>query len=93
MDKSAIVSTIKTLKSELSQHKVREIGLFGSLVRGEQQMYSDILIDFDEGASLFDLVRVGDFLKSKLCHKVDIVPKESLREEIKESVLKEMIVL
>ncbi len=95
MNKKEILNTLRALKPELSRHRVREIGLFGSFVRGEQQDTSDIdvLIDFDDEASLFDLVRVGDFLETKLHRKVDVVPKESLREEIRDSVLKEMIVL
>ena len=34
MDKTEILNTLRVLKPELSQHKVREIGLFGSFVRG-----------------------------------------------------------
>lgn len=95
MDKTEIVNTLKALKPDLLQHKVREIGLFGSFARDEQHNTSDIdvLIDFDDEASLFDLIRVGDFLETKLHRKVDVVPKESLREEIRDTVLKEMIVL
>ena len=59
MDKREIVNTLKALKPDLFQHKVREIGLFGSCVRDEQQNTSDIdvLIDFDDDASLFDQSR------------------------------------
>ena len=38
MDKTEIVNTLKALKSDLLQHKVREIGLFGSFARDEQQI-------------------------------------------------------
>lgn len=76
-------------------HKVRQIALFGSFVRGDQTQESDIdvLVDFEDNASFFDLIRVGDFLEEKLHRKVDVVPKESLREEIRDSVLKDMVVL
>ena len=94
--KKDILRILKALKPELlKQYKVKEIGLFGSFVREEQREASDIdvLVDFQEDASFFDLVRLGLFLEEKFHRKVDIIPKESLRAEIRESVLQEMVML
>lgn len=94
--KKDILRTLKALKPELlTQYKVKEIGLFGSFVREEQGEASDIdvLVDFQEDASFFDLVRLGLFLEEKFHRKVDIIPKESLRAEIRESILQEMVIL
>ncbi len=94
--KKNILRTLKALKPELlTQYKVKEIGLFGSFVREEQGEASDIdvLVDFQEDASFFDLVRLGLFLEEKFHRKVDIIPKESLRAEIRESILQEMVIL
>ena len=93
MIREGVLNTLKDLKPELN--KVREIALFGSFVREEQNASSDIdvLVDLNEDAGLFDLIRVGLFLEEKLHRKVDVIPKESLREEIRESVLQEIIVL
>lgn len=94
--KKDILRILKALKPELlKQYKVKEIGLFGSFVREEQSEASDIdvLVDFQEDASFFDLVRLGLFLEEKFRRKVDIIPKESLRAEIRESVLQEMVTL
>lgn len=94
--KKNILRTLKALKPELlKQYKVKEIGLFGSFVREEQGEASDIdvLVDFQEDASFFDLVRLGLFLEEKFHRKVDIIPKESLRAEIRESILQEMVIL
>lgn len=95
MDKDDILKTLSALKPELAQYKVKELALFGSFIRGEQNPSSDIdiLVDFDEDASLFDLIRIGDYLEKKMALKVDIIPKESLRQELQESVLKEMVVV
>ncbi len=85
---------MRGLKEEISErYKVREIGLFGSVVRGEEKETSDldILVDFKEDADLFDLVGLSLFLEEKLNLKVDVVPKRALREEIRESVLKEAV--
>ena len=48
-------------------------------------------MDFDEGASLFDLVGLGQYLEGVLGCKVDVVSRRSLREELRSSVLNEMI--
>lgn len=89
-----ILSTLRVLKPELlARYKVREIGLFGSFVRGEHGETSDIdvLVDFEEDASLFDHMRLELFLEDVLHHKVDAVSREALRKEISEAVLKEVI--
>jgi predicted nucleotidyltransferase len=85
-----------TRKQELREKfKVKELMIFGSTIRGENKRKSDIdiLVDFEEGADLFDLVGLSLFLERKLQRKVDIVPKRVLRKEIRESVLKEAVAL
>jgi hypothetical protein len=51
----------------------------------------DILVDFDEEADLFDMAGLSIFLQERLNIKVDIVPRRSIREELKESILKETL--
>jgi predicted nucleotidyltransferase len=53
----------------------------------------DLFVDFDEGANLFDLVGLQQFLEEKLECKVDLVSRRSLREELRAAVLDEMISL
>ncbi|MFH1440489.1 MAG: hypothetical protein ABIH18_00375 [Candidatus Omnitrophota bacterium] len=48
-------------------------------------------MSFDDTADLFDLVDISLFLEKKLKHKVDIVLQSSLRQEIKENILKEVV--
>ncbi len=91
-----IVQKLKALKPELQAcYRVREIGLFGSFAREEHHKTSDIdiLVDFTEDASLFDLVRLANFLEEKLQRRLDIVTKDSLRVELRESVLRETITI
>ncbi|MBI2560654.1 MAG: nucleotidyltransferase family protein [Planctomycetes bacterium] len=94
--KEKILKTLRALKQEIiAGYKVKEIGVFGSLIRGELSETSDIdvLVDFEEDADLFDLVGLALFLEEKLNQKVDVVPKRALRKELKESVLKEVVSL
>jgi predicted nucleotidyltransferase len=89
-----ILKTLKSLKKNISnKYKVNRIGLFGSYMRGEQTINSDIdiLTNFKDDADLFDLVGLGQFLEEKLQQKVDIVPEDALRKELKNKILKEAV--
>ncbi|MDO8436379.1 MAG: nucleotidyltransferase family protein [bacterium] len=89
-----IKNIIKIYKEELKEKfKVKEIGIFGSIVRKENKKKSDIdvLVDFEDGADLFDLIELGFYLEKKLGRKVDVVSKRTLRKEIKKTVLKELV--
>jgi predicted nucleotidyltransferase len=92
-NKEETVRAIKALQGELKKYKVRDIGLFGSIVRGEQKQTSDIdvLVDFADDADLFDFVGLGLFLEEKLGQKVDVVPRKALRKELRDGVLKEVV--
>ena len=89
-----IQNTIAAEKEQIRQRYRAEIkGIFGSYARGDFHADSDLdlLVDFDEGANLFDLVGLQQFLEEKLGCKVDLVSRRSLREELRPSVLNEMI--
>ena len=83
------MKTLDEIKSVLAQHKeelterykVKEMGIFGSAVRGEQGKTSDIdiLVDFKEDADLFDLAGLGLFLEEKFNQRVDIVSKGTVK--------------
>jgi predicted nucleotidyltransferase len=84
------------LKNEIKkQYKADIIGIFGSYVRNKQRKKSDldILVKFYEGATLFEFVGLAIFLEEKLGIKVDIVPYDAIRNEIKDKILKETVYL
>lgn len=91
--KEDVLVALRELKPEIrAKYKVKEIGVFGSVIRGEQSETSDIdiLVDFEEGADLFDLVGLALFLEERFHQKVDVASKRALRAEIQESVLREV---
>lgn len=54
----------------------------------------DVLVEFEPGADLIDFVGLSIFLEEKLgIHKVDIVPYDTIRKEIRENIHKEDIYL
>ncbi len=83
-------------REELRQkHKITEMGIFGSYVRGEQKKRSDldILVEIGEPVSLLRFVNIENYLSDLLKTKVDLVSKKSIRPELKERILKEVVYL
>ena len=94
LTKEKILKILNELKREIiDKYKVKEVGLFGSYLENEQKETSDIdiLVEFEENADLFDLIELSFFLEKKFKKKVDVVSKNALRNEIKESILARVI--
>ncbi len=93
--------TLNELKKELYSHKkelyekykIKEIGIFGSFVRNEQNAKSDIdiLVEFEVTPSLLKFVNLEYYLSDLLGVKVDLVMKRALKPTIRETVLKEIV--
>ena len=94
VNKQELLMQLRALKPKVAAlYKVKEMELFGSFVRGEQKEVSDIdvLVEFEEGADLFDLVGLALFLEEKLQREVDVIPKRALRSELRDAVLTEAV--
>ena len=89
-----IEKILKENKAILAKRfKVKEIGIFGSYVRGEQKEKSDvdILVSFYEPISLFEFMDMEEFLTQILGVKVDLVSKKALKPRIGKYILEEVI--
>ena len=87
---------IRAHEGELrKRYKTRVVGIFGSYVRGQQQRESDLdlLAEFDEKASLLDLGGAQVMLSELLEVKVDLVPREDIRPELKDTIEAEVLTL
>jgi uncharacterized protein len=90
--------TLSAYKDELKKnYQVKNIGIFGSYVRGEQKKKSDvdILVEFEESSklSLLDFIGLENYLTDILGVKVDLVEKGSLKPRIGKHVLEEVVVV
>ncbi|MGC9093208.1 MAG: nucleotidyltransferase family protein [Bacteroidota bacterium] len=74
------------------KYKVKEIGIFGSYLKGKQKKRSDldILIDFYEVPDLWTFIEIQDFLSKKLKVKIDLVMKSALKPYIGRIILQEV---
>lgn len=94
MNTEDILNKLKELRPLLAaRYKAKVVGLFGSFVRGEQNANSDIdvLVEFEEGADLFDLLGLTLYMEETFQRPVDIVSNRALREELQDSVLREVV--
>ena len=92
---------LNEIKEIIKQHRniladrygVAVVGIFGSYVRGEQEQKSDIdlLADILRPISLLEMVGAEIYLSEVLKMKVDLVPKRSVREELRNNILEEAV--
>ncbi|MBU2559313.1 nucleotidyltransferase family protein [archaeon] len=93
-DLKAIREILVMHKEELKKrYGVREIGIFGSVVRGEHKKASDvdILVDFDVVPDLLEFVALERHLEEILGLKVDLVRKQVIRPELRDQILAEVV--
>lgn len=94
MNPADIMKTLAAHKEELQQrYKVKEIGVFGSVVRGEQKGTSDvdILVEFEKPIGFFTFLELEEYLSNLLGLKVDLVSKKALKPNIGRYILQEVI--
>jgi len=77
------------------KYKVKEIGIFGSFVRGEEKRTSDvdILVEFEQTPSLLKFIELENYLSDTLGVKVDLVEKKGLKPRIGKYILQEVVML
>ncbi len=93
-----IKKILQAQKSYLAEkYGVKEIGVFGSYVRGDQTRTSDldILIELEKPVriDLLDLIEMENYLSRLLQIKVDVVIKENLKRRIGRQILQETVML
>jgi len=77
------------------QFKVKEMGIFGSIVRGEGKETSDvdILVEFKEPIGFFKFLELEEYLSDIIGRKVDLVSKKALKPRIGKHILREVVFL
>ena len=93
----AKVENIKRILMEkkpflVKKYKIKDIGIFGSYVRGEETKRSDVdlLIEFRESPGFLEFMEIENFLSDTLGIKVDLVMKSALKPRIGQHILNEV---
>ena len=77
---------------KLREYGVRELGIFGSVARNEENDSSDLDILVDLKQHTFDAyMNLLAYFEDRLDCKIDLVMKDSLKPSIKNSVLSETV--
>lgn len=77
------------------KHRVRQIAVFGSVLRGSMRPDSDIdfLVDFEPDYSLRDHIRLTQGLQQLLGRRVEVVDRVALRPELRDRIIREALPL
>lgn len=89
-----IRTQLAAYKPQLAErYGIKEIGIFGSYVRGEQGEKSDVdvLVDFTSSISLLDFIHLENELSDLLGIKVDLVMRTALKPRIGKHILEEVV--
>jgi predicted nucleotidyltransferase len=70
------------INAVVREHRGRSVAIFGSVARGEEREGSDVdlLVEFEPGSSLFDLMRLEDELSALLGVQIDVVSAGGLKD-------------
>ncbi len=87
---------LQAKKADLkAQYHIKQLGIFGSYVRGEAKPDSDLdlLIEFEAGQhfGLLTFCHLENYLSELLGVNVDLVMKDSLKPKIGRQILSEVI--
>jgi len=94
------MKTFEEIKEIIQEHKkdlkkeygVKEIGIFGSYVKGEQKAVSDvdILIELERPIGFVKFMKLEKRISDILGVKVDLVTKKALKPYIGQRILQEV---
>lgn len=90
---------VEHLREELPQladrYQVSSLGIFGSFVRGEQNLDSDldVLVTFSEPPGLLKFIELENYLSDSLGIEIDLVMGDALKPRIGEHILKEVVTI
>jgi len=95
------MKSLTEIKSILAEHKpelaekyaVAEIGIFGSVVRGEAREDSDVdvLVEFNRTIGFVTFMKLSFYLEALFGAKVDLVTRNALKPRIGQYIMKEVV--
>jgi len=75
-----------------NEQNIVYLGLFGSQSRGDNRRNSDVdlLVDFKETKSYFQLAKVQEELENIFQKKIDLVLKNNIKDILKQNIFKDL---
>jgi len=93
MKRDRAIAILKLHQEKLKDFRVKSLDLFGSVARDEARPDSDVdlLVEFDRPVGLFTFLRLQRYLETILDCSVDLGTTDSLKDYLREPVLKEIV--
>ncbi len=94
MDKDQYIRQLGKMLPDLQKrYPIKYLGVFGSYIRNEQTLQSDldVLVEFSKPVSLLEYVRLELELSDALGVRVDLVSKTALKPRIGRHILAEVV--
>lgn len=93
MKRDRAIAILKLHQDKLKDFRVKSLDLFGSVARDEARPDSDVdlLVEFDCPVGVFTFLRLQRYLETILDCSVDLGTPDSLKDYLRESVLKEIV--
>jgi predicted nucleotidyltransferase len=91
--RDSVLEILEINRGSLKRYGVEAISLFGSVARGDAGPRSDVdlLVDVQRGTTLFGLARLQYYLEDLLGRPVDLVTRDALRPQMRDSIMAEAI--
>jgi uncharacterized protein len=92
-----LTTFIRILRQKLpllkERYQVESLGVFGSFVRNDQRLGSDLdlLVSFRNPPSLLQFIELENYLSDLLGIRVDLVMKDNLKRRIGKRILQEVM--
>lgn len=94
MDKQTVLTRLTDSIEEIrNRFSVRQLSIFGSVVRGEATDESDVdvLVEFEEKATFDGFMDLKFYLEDTLRTGVDLVTDKALRPQVRRAIEKELV--
>ena len=93
MKREEVLEIVGKHREQLQQMGVKSLDLFGSVARNEAREDSDVdfFIEFNGEIGIFEFIKVKQYLEDILKVSVDIGTLDSLRENLREPVIKDVV--
>jgi uncharacterized protein len=91
-----VIARLRSLKEEIAtRYDVREIGIFGSVARGDDDQKSDIdlLVEFGPDADLITFIGLWQYLEDVFGTKIDLVSNGGMRSEMRDTVIRDLVLV
>ena len=93
MKKLDAIDLVQSHQQELRKLGVNALNLFGSVVRDQANLQSnvDILVELDESVGFFEFFQIKHYLEDLFQCPVDLGTVDALKEHLRQLILEEVI--